>query len=49
MSLHASHALALLAEESSAHATLKPWLTGGGALFLLLLALWVTTRFNKDR
>ncbi|MET8682110.1 hypothetical protein ABZW18_32185 [Streptomyces sp. NPDC004647] len=36
-------------EHSSEHASLNPYLTGGGALFILLLLLWITTRFNRDR
>ncbi|GED87094.1 hypothetical protein ACIQMV_13645 [Streptomyces sp. NPDC091412] len=31
------------------HESLSPFLTGGGALFILLLLLWITTRFNRDR
>ncbi|WP_327238842.1 hypothetical protein OG349_24725 [Streptomyces sp. NBC_01317] len=31
------------------HESLSPYLTGGGALFGLLLLLWITTRFNRDR
>ncbi|MFD0347453.1 hypothetical protein ACFQ0M_18115 [Kitasatospora aburaviensis] len=31
------------------HDSLNPYLTGGGALFILLLLLYVTTRFNRDR
>ncbi|MGK5628407.1 hypothetical protein [Streptomyces sp. URMC 123] len=31
------------------HDSLNPYLTGGGALFVLLLLLWITTRFNRDR
>ena len=31
------------------HESLSPYLTGGGALFVLLLLLWITTRFNRDR
>ncbi|WP_197287450.1 hypothetical protein [Streptomyces apocyni] len=27
----------------------SPYLTGGGALLALLLLLWITTRFNRDR
>lgn len=35
--------------EGGNHESLSPWLTGGGALFALLLLLWITTRFNRDR
>ncbi|MFD3455621.1 hypothetical protein ACFWVC_26035 [Streptomyces sp. NPDC058691] len=31
------------------HESLNPYLTGGGALFVLLLLLFITTRFNRDR
>ncbi|MGP4000423.1 hypothetical protein [Streptomyces sp. 8N706] len=47
-----AHALATLAAEGgehSEHASLNPYLTGGGALVALLLLLWITTRFNRDR
>ena len=48
----AANVLTTLAEAeggSSGHESLNPVLTGGGALFILLLLLWVTTRFNRDR
>ena len=35
--------------EGSNHDSLNPLLTGGGALFILLLLLYITTRFNRDR
>ncbi|MBV9026391.1 MAG: hypothetical protein JO362_21950 [Streptomycetaceae bacterium] len=35
--------------EGGHHNSLNPYLTGGGALFVLLLLLWITTRFNRDR
>jgi hypothetical protein len=38
-----------LAEAGNAHASLSPYVTGGGALLALLLLLWVVTRFNRDR
>jgi hypothetical protein len=41
-------ALSSLAEGGH-HDSLNPYLTGGGALFALLLLLWITTRFNQDR
>lgn len=50
MTSHA--ALTVLAEaggHGGNHASLNPALTGGGALFVLLLLLWITTRFNRDR
>ena len=39
--------LATLAEGGDA--SLQPLLTGGAALGILLLLLFLTTRFNKDR
>lgn len=30
-------------------AGLNPFVTGGGGLLALLLLLWITTRFNRDR
>ena len=36
-------------EHSGNHESLSPYLTGGSALFILLLLLWITTRFNRDR
>jgi hypothetical protein len=48
----AHHAFAALAAEGGEHAEhdpLLPFLTGGGALLALLLLLWITTRFNRDR
>jgi hypothetical protein len=54
MSLHstAHHTLSVLAAEGGGHGEhdpLLPFLTGGGALLALLLLLWITTRFNRDR
>lgn len=52
MTSYAAAALATLAESESGnvnHESLNPLLTGGGALFVLLLLLWITTRFNRDR
>lgn len=53
MSFHSSAAqlvtLATEGEHSGNHESLSPYLTGGGALFVLLLLLWITTRFNRDR
>ncbi|MBC9716264.1 MULTISPECIES: hypothetical protein [Streptomyces] len=54
MSLTATAAqLATLAAEGGEHGgeheSLNAYLTGGGALFVLLLLLWITTRFNRDR
>jgi hypothetical protein len=49
----AHHAFAALASEGSEnagdHDPLLPYFTGGGALLALLLLLWITTRFNRDR
>ncbi|MDF4250615.1 MULTISPECIES: hypothetical protein [Streptomyces] len=35
--------------EGGQHESLSPYLTGGGALLALILLLWITTRFNRDR
>jgi hypothetical protein len=40
--------LTLLAS-SGEHESLNPYLTGGGAFLALMLLLWITTRFNRDR
>ncbi|WP_026220666.1 hypothetical protein [Wenjunlia vitaminophila] len=48
----AHNAVTLLAEaseHSNKHESLNPYLTGGGALLALLLLLFITTRFNRDR
>ncbi|MFD3438157.1 hypothetical protein ACFWU3_11725 [Streptomyces sp. NPDC058685] len=37
------------AEHGGNHQSLSPYLTGGGAFLALLLLLWITTRFNRDR
>ena len=54
MSFHSTAAqLVTLASEGGQHGgehdSISPYLTGGGALFALLLLLWITTRFNRDR
>lgn len=53
MSLHSATAqlvtFASEGEHVDEHASLSPFITGGGALFVLLLLLWITTRFNRDR
>ncbi|KJK41581.1 membrane protein [Streptomyces variegatus] len=54
MSFHSTAAqLVTLAAEGEEHGgnheSLSPYLTGGSALFILLLLLWITTRFNRDR
>ncbi|MDX2523747.1 hypothetical protein ACSCB1_22440 [Streptomyces europaeiscabiei] len=36
-------------EHAGNHESLSPYLTGGGAFFALMLLLWITTRFNRDR
>ncbi|WP_170837726.1 hypothetical protein [Streptomyces sp. TP-A0874] len=47
------HSLVVLAAEGGEHSdhdpSLNPLLTGGGVLFVLLLLLWIITRFNRDR
>ncbi|MFF0444888.1 hypothetical protein ACFYT4_00435 [Streptomyces sp. NPDC004609] len=37
------------AEHGGNHASLDPYFIGGSVLFALLLLLWITTRFNRDR
>ena len=54
MSFHSAAAqLVTLAAEGEQHGgnhdSISPWLTGGGAFVILLLLLWITTRFNRDR
>jgi hypothetical protein len=54
MSLHSAAAqLVTLAAEGEEHGgnheSLSPYLTGGSAFAILLLLLWITTRFNRDR
>ncbi|MFH8368961.1 hypothetical protein [Streptomyces sp. NPDC018031] len=48
-----AHTLATLASEGGEHAgnheSISPYVTGGAALLILLLLLWITTRFNRDR
>ncbi|MFC6597924.1 hypothetical protein [Kitasatospora paranensis] len=48
MSTAALPALAKLAEGGN-HDSLNPFVTGGSALFILLLLAFITTRFNRDR
>ncbi|MCZ4508642.1 hypothetical protein O3Q52_10565 [Streptomyces sp. ActVer] len=36
-------------ERGGNHESLSPYLTGGGAFFILMMLLWITTRFNRDR
>ncbi|MEU4151042.1 MULTISPECIES: hypothetical protein [unclassified Streptomyces] len=54
MSIHsAAVQLVTLAAETEErggnHNSLNPAVTGGCALGILLLLLWITTRFNRDR
>ncbi|NSL43269.1 hypothetical protein [Streptomyces sp. 8P21H-1] len=41
--------LAAEGEHGGNHESLNPLLVGGGAFLALLLLLWITTRFNRDR
>ena len=45
----AAPALAQLASGSDNHASLSPVVTGGSALLIFLVLLFLVTRFNKDR
>ncbi|MFF8189722.1 hypothetical protein ACF05L_02290 [Streptomyces bobili] len=54
MSFHSAAAqLVTLAAEGEEHGgnheSLSPLLTGAGAFVILMLLLWITTRFNRDR
>lgn len=53
MSLHSTAAqlvtFAAEGEHVDEHASLSPLITGGGAFVALMVLLWITTRFNRDR
>ncbi|MCG7207480.1 MULTISPECIES: hypothetical protein [Streptomyces] len=53
MNLHSAAAqlvtLAAEGEGGGNHESLNPLVTGGSAFIILLLLLWITTRFNRDR
>lgn len=54
MSFHSTAAqLVTLAAEGEEHGgnhqSLSPYVTGIGAFAALMLLLWITTRFNRDR
>ncbi|MBU6530539.1 hypothetical protein ACFUIW_04255 [Streptomyces sp. NPDC057245] len=36
-------------EHGGNHQSLSPYVTGIGAFVVLMLLLWITTRFNRDR
>ncbi|WP_432252206.1 hypothetical protein [Streptomyces sp. HNM1019] len=36
-------------EHTDTHSSISPFMTGGAALVILFLLLWITTRFNRDR
>ncbi|MER7575262.1 MULTISPECIES: hypothetical protein [unclassified Streptomyces] len=36
-------------EHGGNHESLDPLVTGGAAFVILMLLLWITTRFNRDR
>jgi len=36
-------------EHVDTHTSISPFMTGGAALAILFLLLWITTRFNRDR
>jgi hypothetical protein len=50
MSPSAASALTTLAESDHGgnHPSLSPYLTGFSALGILLILLWIATRFNRD-
>jgi hypothetical protein len=48
MSNAAASTLTTLAEGNGMHNSLSPYLTGFGALGVLLVLLWLVTRFNRD-
>ncbi|MET8484482.1 hypothetical protein [Streptomyces tendae] len=48
--LSAAQFVTLAAEEHGGnHESLSPYVTGIGAFVILMLLLWITTRFNRDR
>ncbi|MEV6053970.1 hypothetical protein [Streptomyces sp. NPDC052107] len=49
MSLPSTAAQLVTLAEGGHHNSLNPAVTGGSALAILLLLLWITTRFNRDR
>ncbi|MEW2492247.1 hypothetical protein ACWEQU_30495 [Streptomyces nodosus] len=49
MSFHSPAAQLFTLAEGGGHASLSPFVTGGSAFAILLLLLWITTRFNRDR
>ncbi|MEU3045124.1 MULTISPECIES: hypothetical protein [unclassified Streptomyces] len=52
MSLTSAATLVTLAEgaeHGGNHQSLNPYVTGIGAFIALMLLLWITTRFNRDR
>ncbi|MFI0240023.1 hypothetical protein [Streptomyces sp. NPDC016845] len=36
-------------EHGGNHESISPLVTGGAAFIILILLLWITTRFNRDR
>ncbi|MFG2222216.1 hypothetical protein ACIBK8_05180 [Streptomyces sp. NPDC050161] len=49
MTLHSTAQSLVPLAEGGQHNSLSPFVTGGGALVVLILLLWITTRFNRDR
>lgn len=45
----AGHLAAEGEEHGGNHESLNPLVTGGAAFIILVLLLWITTRFNRDR
>ncbi|CAM5561508.1 hypothetical protein AB0H45_25975 [Streptomyces atroolivaceus] len=46
---HQMVTLASEGEHGGNHESLSPYLTGIGAFVALMVLLWITTRFNRDR
>lgn len=49
MSIASTSASLVPLAEGGGHESLSPLLVGAGALIALLLLLWITTSFNRDR
>lgn len=47
--IDSAHSSLVALASGGGHEGLNPLATGGAALLGLLLLLWITTRFNRDR